>query len=85
MEIVSRTGQDMGQGGTVKEEQNCWVGQSFQEREWCMFLVAREQGEGSAECDDGRALLSLCLGLRMGSSLDIIYHYLAYLAYLLSR
>ena len=50
-----------------------------------MFLSARERGEGSAECDDGRALLSLFLGLGMGSGLDIIYRYLAYLAYLLSR
>ena len=74
-EIVSRTGWDMGQGRTVKEEQNCWAGQSFQEREWCMFLAAREWGEGSAKCDDRQALLSLCLGLGMGSGLDIIYRY----------
>ena len=58
MEIVSRTGRDAGQGGTVKEKRICWAGQdSGAGPEKGMALVPGGRGEGSAECDDERALI----------------------------
>jgi hypothetical protein len=54
--VVSRTGQDTGQGRTVKEERNCRAGQELPAKGMAHVPGGKGAGEGSAERDEERAL-----------------------------
>jgi hypothetical protein len=61
----------------VKEERNCWAGQEFLLKGMAHVPGGKGAGQGSAERDDERALMSLCLFLSSLSS--IIYYLISYL------